>query len=72
MRAVGGGEMTRVKRMRVLRSALVAMAGLLGGGALSGCLVAGYSSRGGAFVWPGGLGLVLMLVLIYFLLRGRR
>lgn len=55
-----------------LRVSVAAVVGLLCAGALSGCLVAGYSSRGGAFVWPGGLGLVVMLLLVYFLLRGRR
>ncbi len=64
--------MTRVERMGRLRSVLLAMVGVVFTGGLSGCLVAGYSSRGGAFVWPGGLGLVVMLVLLYFLLRGRR
>lgn len=39
---------------------------------LSGCLVAGVSSRGGGFIWPGGLGLLLMLALLFFFLRGRR
>ena len=39
---------------------------------LSGCLVAGYSSRGGAFFWPGGLGGILLLVLLFLFLRGRR
>lgn len=39
---------------------------------LSGCLVAGYSSRGGGFIWPGGLGLVVLVLLLIFFLRGRR
>lgn len=40
----------------------------------SGCMmVGGYSSNGGWFIWPGGLGLVVMLVLLYLLFgRGRR
>ncbi len=38
---------------------------------LSGCLVVGYSSRSGAFVWPGGIGLLLLLLLLWFLFRGR-
>lgn len=38
----------------------------------SGCLVVGgYSSRGGWFIWPGSLGLVVLFVLLYLLL-GRR
>ncbi len=38
---------------------------------LTGCLVAGVSSNGGAFLWPGGLGLVVVIVLGLFLLRRR-
>ena len=38
---------------------------------LSGCLVAGYSSGGGWFVWPGSLGLIVIVVLIVFLVRRR-
>ena len=33
----------------------------------SGCVVVGYSSRGGWSVWPGGLGLLLMLGLVLFM-----
>ena len=54
------------------RIVCAAALGLLGCSALSGCLVAGYSSSGGAFIWPGGLGLVfLLLVVLWFLLRHR-
>ena len=38
---------------------------------LSGCLVAGYSSGGGFWIWPGSLVITLLLVLFLFL-RGRR
>jgi len=38
---------------------------------LTGCLVAGVSSTGGAFIWPGGLGFVLMILVVIFLLRRR-
>lgn len=33
----------------------------------SACVVVGYSSRGGWSVWPGGLGLLLMVALAFFL-----
>jgi quinol-cytochrome oxidoreductase complex cytochrome b subunit len=33
----------------------------------SACVVVGYSSRGGWSVWPGGLGLLLMLAVAFFL-----
>lgn len=49
---------------------VLALAPLLGL-TLSGCLVVGYSSRGGFFIWPGSLVLLLILALLYFLLRGR-
>lgn len=38
---------------------------------LSGCLVGGYSSGGGFWIWPGSLVITLLLVLFLFL-RGRR
>ena len=47
-------------------------AGLLLALTQTGCLVAGYSTRGGGFIWPGGFGLViLVLLLLFFLRRGR-
>ncbi len=47
-------------------------AALLGLNVLTGCVAVGYSTGGGWFVWPGGLGLVVLLLLLFFLLRGRR
>jgi hypothetical protein len=38
---------------------------------LSGCMVAGYSSGGGWFVWPGSLGLIVIVLLVVFLIRRR-
>ena len=39
---------------------------------LAGCmLVGGYSSRGGWFIWPGSLGLLLIAFLIFSFLRKR-
>lgn len=46
---------------------LVACAVLCAG--LSGCLVAGYSSQGGWWVWPGSLVMTLVLVLVWLLTR---
>jgi hypothetical protein len=40
--------------------------------AQTGCIVAGYRSGGGWFFWPGGLGLVLIILVLLFLARGRR
>ncbi len=40
---------------------------------LAGCLmVGGYSSRGGWFIWPGSFGFLLVLLLLFLFLRGRR
>ncbi len=38
----------------------------------SACVVGGYSSRGGWFVWPGGFGLVVIgiLILLWWWRRG--
>jgi hypothetical protein len=52
------------------RSAVVSAAGIAMLG-LSGCLMVGYSSGGGWIVWPGGLGLVVFVLLIIFLMRRR-
>ena len=38
---------------------------------LTGCLVLGGSSRGGFFIFPGSLGLVLLIVIVALLLRRR-
>jgi hypothetical protein len=50
---------------------LVVVLGLFAAAALSGCLVAGVSSNGGAFIWPGGIGLLLVVLVIVFLIRRR-
>jgi len=39
----------------------------------SACIaIGGYSSGGGWFIWPGGLGLIILLLLLFFLFRGGR
>lgn len=35
------------------------------------CIAVGYSGRGGWFIWPGGLGLLLLIGLIFVLMRRR-
>lgn len=44
---------------------------LAGLGSLTGCVVVGASSRGGFFVWPGGVGLVVLILLVLLVLRRR-
>ncbi len=41
-------------------------------GGLSGCLVAGYSSGGGFFIWPGSIAIMVILLLLFFFLRRGR
>ncbi len=54
-----------------LRSAALGTFALLVCSVLSGCIVAGVSSNGGAFIWPGGLGLLVIVLVVLFLLRRR-
>ncbi len=37
----------------------------------SACIVAGYSTTGGWFLWPGGLGLIAVVLLLLLMRRGR-
>lgn len=53
------------------RAACIVIGTLLLSSTLTGCLVAGYSSGGGWFVWPGSIVITLLLVLFFFLRRGR-
>lgn len=53
------------KRSVLLMGALAAFV------SLNGCMVVGYSSRGGGFIFPGGLGLLVMVVVLWLLLRRR-
>ena len=55
----------------LLRSAALGAFTLLMCSMLSGCIVAGVSSSGGAFIWPGGLGLLVIVLAVLFLMRRR-
>lgn len=65
----------QVPLVRAFRNTSATLIGLLACMGLSGCMVAGFSSggSGGAgFIWPGGLGLVfVLLAVLWFLLRRR-
>ena len=61
---------TQSPRRNYATIALLA-ATLILSGTLTGCLVAGVSSTGGAFIWPGGFGLLVVILLVVFLLRRR-
>ena len=53
------------------RIGAVLAAGLILGMTQIGCLAVGYSSGGGWFLWPGGLGLVVLILIILFVIRRR-
>ncbi len=55
----------------MIKRLTLAVAALAACGTLSGCLMVGYSSAGGWFLWPGGLGLVVIVLLALFFLRRR-
>ena len=38
---------------------------------LTGCVIAGVSSGGGFFIWPGSLGLLVLILIAVFVLRRR-
>lgn len=37
----------------------------------TGCVMVGYRSGGGWFVWPGGFGLILLILVVLFIARRR-
>lgn len=53
----------------IVKAAGFSAVGLVVCSALSGCLVAGYTSGAGWWVWPGSLVATLILVLLFFLSR---
>jgi hypothetical protein len=59
----------RKSRSNLVRGALTLASGLILGTTLTGCLVAGYTSSGGWFLWPGSISLLIVIGLIVWLLR---
>jgi hypothetical protein len=59
------------RRRNVPRAVLVSLAALLVSSVLTGCVAVGYSSTGGWFIWPGGLGLLVVILVVVLLLRRR-
>jgi hypothetical protein len=55
--------------MRAARAVSILAASFLLCATLSGCLVAGYTSGEGWWVWPGSLGITLILLALYLLSR---
>lgn len=58
-------------RSSALRSVGLGLCALWMCSMLSGCIVAGVSSNGGGFIWPGGLGLVVIVLIVLFMMRRR-
>ena len=56
------------RRLHPVAAALIGMMFFL---PLAGCVVAGVTSSGGAFIWPGGMGLLVILLVLFLLLRRR-
>ena len=56
---------------RLAKAVCAAAAALVLCCSLTGCLVAGYSSGGGFWVWPGSIVLTVVLLLFFLLRRGR-
>jgi hypothetical protein len=54
-----------------MRSVVSLVCGLGACSALSGCVMVGYSSRGGFFVWPGGIGLLVLLGILWLIFSRR-
>ena len=52
-------------------TALVLGLGLVLASTSLGCVVAGYSSSGGWFMFP-GIGVIMLIVVVLLVLRGRR
>jgi hypothetical protein len=56
-------------RRKTTRGALIFAATLISFVTFTGCLVVGYSSRGGWFIWPGSITFLIIIALIIWLLR---
>ena len=55
----------------IVGNAAVLASHLLMSAVLSGCVVVGHRNGGGWFIWPGGLGLFLVILLLFPFLRRR-
>ncbi len=61
-----------VKRLRRrIEAALLLLMGLVATCTVSGCLMVGGSSRGGFFIFPGSVGLIVIIAIVALVLRRR-
>jgi hypothetical protein len=56
-------------RSSALRGTLISASTFILCTTLTGCLVFGYTSSGGWFIWPGSIGLLVIFLLLVWLLR---
>jgi CDP-diglyceride synthetase len=63
-----GGSMREVS---LVKTWVGAVGMLIAAGSLTGCIGVGYSSGGGWFIWPGGLGLLVVILIVVLVLRRR-
>ncbi len=61
----------RAGRVSISRFFAVLLPCLLLSSTLTGCLVLGGSSRGGFFIFPGSVGLILLILVVALVLRRR-
>ncbi len=71
MRATPPGTTRVVRSLLLRRASLAAYMASMVCIACTGCMVVGYRSGGGWFVWPGGFGLILLVLAILFFMRRR-
>ena len=60
---------TMKSRSKAAQDALILAATLILCTTLTGCLVFGYTSNGGWFIWPGSITLILAILLLVWLMR---
>ena len=54
---------------KAARDALILASSLVLCTTLTGCLVFGYTSSGGWFIWPGSISVILAILLLVWLMR---
>jgi hypothetical protein len=54
---------------KAARGALILVSSLILCTTLTGCLVFGYTSSGGWFLWPGSISLLIVILLLIWLMR---
>ena len=60
-----------LKRNDAMKAAALLISSLACMAMLTGCIAVGYSSSGGWFIWPGGIGLLFLVLIIALVLRRR-